>query len=175
MLCSAGVGRTGTFITLDAMMERLKERDDLSIFEFVNEMRTRRKQMVQTLVSIGIILCCFTAVHILRYSSVGEQYMATITAHLQDQYAFIHDALSDYITCGDTSMMAHELRGAIVDMNQKDGTGKSGFEQQFEVRMLILHRKKSGVGIDINAQLTHLYLYTNNNNIYVGSLSFSYI
>ena len=51
MTFSAGVGRTGTFITLDAMMERLKERDDLNIFEFVNEMRTRRKQMVQTLVS----------------------------------------------------------------------------------------------------------------------------
>ena len=51
MTFSAGVGRTGTFITLDTMMERLKERDDLNIFEFVNEMRTRRKQMVQTLVS----------------------------------------------------------------------------------------------------------------------------
>ena len=52
LICfSAGVGRTGTFITLDAMMERLKERDDLNIFEFVNETRTRRKQMVQTVVS----------------------------------------------------------------------------------------------------------------------------
>ena len=49
---SAGVGRTGTFITLDAMMERLKERDDLNIFEFVNEMRTRRMYMVQTVVSL---------------------------------------------------------------------------------------------------------------------------
>ena len=56
-----------------------------------------------------------------------------ILASCQDQYAFIHDALSDYITCGDTSMMAHELRRAMVDMNKKDGTGKSGFEQQFEV------------------------------------------
>ena len=58
---SAGVGRTGTFITLDAMMERLKERDDLNIFEFVNEMRTRRKQMVQTMVSLSIlnISLCF--------------------------------------------------------------------------------------------------------------------
>ena len=50
-LSSAGVGRTGTLITIDAMMERLKERDDLNIFEFVNEMRTRRMKMVQTLVS----------------------------------------------------------------------------------------------------------------------------
>ena len=48
------MGRTGTFITLDAMMERLKERDDLNIFEFVNEMRTRRMCIVQTLVSMAV-------------------------------------------------------------------------------------------------------------------------
>ena len=51
LLHSAGVGRTGTFITIDAMMERLKKRDDLNIFGFVTEMRTRRMKMVQTLVS----------------------------------------------------------------------------------------------------------------------------
>ena len=33
-------------------------------------------------------------------------------------------------------MMAHELRSTIVDMNKKDGTGRSGFEQQFEVGCL---------------------------------------
>ena len=53
---SAGVGRTGTFITLDAMMERLKERNDLNIFEFVNEMRTRRMNMVQTLVRMDVYM-----------------------------------------------------------------------------------------------------------------------
>ena len=51
---SAGVGRTGTFITLDAMMERLKERDEINIFEFVNEMRTRRMYMVQTVVGVPV-------------------------------------------------------------------------------------------------------------------------
>ena len=50
-ICSAGVGRTGTFIALDVMMERLKERKDIDIFEFVSEMRTSRTKMVQTLVS----------------------------------------------------------------------------------------------------------------------------
>ena len=48
---SAGVGRTGTFITLDAMMERLKEKKDIDIFKFVTDMRKRRTKMVQTLVS----------------------------------------------------------------------------------------------------------------------------
>ena len=50
--CSAGVGRTGTFITIDAMMERLKEKDDLNIYQFVTEMRSRRTYMVQTMVSV---------------------------------------------------------------------------------------------------------------------------
>ena len=54
--CSAGVGRTGTFITIDAMMERLKEKDDLNIYQFVTEMRSRRTFMVQTMVSVYKII-----------------------------------------------------------------------------------------------------------------------
>ena len=50
--CSAGVGRTGTFITIDTMMQRLKEKDDLNIYQFVTEMRSRRTFMVQTMVSV---------------------------------------------------------------------------------------------------------------------------
>ena len=50
----------------------------------------------------------------------------------QNQYAFIPDALSDYITCGDTSVMAHELR-FVIDKIEKDETEKSGFGNQFEV------------------------------------------
>ena len=49
--CSAGVGRTGTFIAIDAMMERLNEKDDLNIYQFVMEMRSSRTFMVQTMVS----------------------------------------------------------------------------------------------------------------------------
>ena len=50
LLHSAGVGRTGTFIAVDAMMQRLKERDDLDIYTFVTQMRTKRTFMVQNLV-----------------------------------------------------------------------------------------------------------------------------
>lgn len=47
---SAGVGRTGTFIAIDAMMQRLHEKDDLDIYDFVTQMRTKRTFMVQNLV-----------------------------------------------------------------------------------------------------------------------------
>ena len=58
--CSAGVGRTGTFITIDAMMERLNAKDDLNIYQFVTEMRSRRTFMVQTMVSVCSSKCKYT-------------------------------------------------------------------------------------------------------------------
>ncbi len=49
--CSAGVGRTGTFIVLDTMMQRIEKKEgSLNIYELVADMRSRRTLMVQTLV-----------------------------------------------------------------------------------------------------------------------------
>ena len=50
-VCSAGVGRSGTFIAVDAMMERLKEKDDINIYEFLYSMRCDRPFMIQNVVS----------------------------------------------------------------------------------------------------------------------------
>lgn len=49
--CSAGVGRTGTFILLDSMLERLLVEDTLNVYEFLRQMRSKRVFMVQTVVS----------------------------------------------------------------------------------------------------------------------------
>ena len=46
--CSAGVGRTGTFITLDTMLQRMEDGQDLNVYEFIKQMRTKRVFMVQT-------------------------------------------------------------------------------------------------------------------------------
>ena len=48
--CSAGVGRTGTFITLDMMMQQMKAEGTLSVHQCVRNLRTQRMKMVQTLV-----------------------------------------------------------------------------------------------------------------------------
>ncbi|PIK53419.1 putative receptor-type tyrosine-protein phosphatase T isoform X2 [Apostichopus japonicus] len=45
--CSAGVGRTGTYITLDAMLDMAQAEGKVNVYKFVTEMRQRRRQSVQ--------------------------------------------------------------------------------------------------------------------------------
>ncbi|XP_026355815.2 receptor-type tyrosine-protein phosphatase beta isoform X2 [Ursus arctos] len=46
--CSAGVGRTGTFIALDRILQQLDSKDSVDIYGAVNDLRLHRVHMVQT-------------------------------------------------------------------------------------------------------------------------------
>ena len=52
--CSAGVGRTGTFVMLDIMMDRLKAEESINVYEVLRQLRSKRMYMVQTQVSQSV-------------------------------------------------------------------------------------------------------------------------
>lgn len=106
--CSAGVGRSGTFIVLDSMLERMKVEDSLDIYAFICEMRQKRGLMVQT----------------------------------EAQYSFIHDALDEFITCGDTSIAVTNIRVAIVNLSkQPEGSSETGYHTQFQLLDEVSHKQ----------------------------------
>lgn len=50
---SAGAGRTGTFIALSNILERVKAEGLLDVFQTVKSLRMQRPHMVQTVVSVS--------------------------------------------------------------------------------------------------------------------------
>ena len=51
-LCSAGVGRTGTYIAIDTLLDVIEKETEVDICGIIMRMRQQRMKMVQTVVSI---------------------------------------------------------------------------------------------------------------------------
>ena len=49
--CSAGVGRTGTYIAIDTMLKKKDDEGVVDVFDCVRKLRWQRRYMVQTVVS----------------------------------------------------------------------------------------------------------------------------
>ena len=76
--------------------------------------------------------------------------------HMQAQYIFIHDALDELITCGETDISAAGLRVKVNRLRKVvPGKGITGFAEQFQVEMII----KLGLVLQPLSAACHIPLY----------------
>ena len=55
------------------------------------------------------------------------------TPSLQEQYIFIHDAVLESVTCGETQIAAGNLRHALAKLQMGPKAGPNGLVSQFQV------------------------------------------
>ncbi|KAK3737078.1 hypothetical protein QZH41_013884 [Actinostola sp. cb2023] len=101
--CSAGVGRTGAFIVIDAMMQQIESDGEIDVFIYVTKLRAQRNMMVQR----------------------------------PTQYVFIHHAILEALTFGNTEIDVQNLRAELTKLKQRNHQKNSdGLEDQFEVKCI---------------------------------------
>ena len=57
----------------------------------------------------------------------------TYTHTTQNQYIFVHDAILESVTCGDTQIETFSLRVAMRKLKERSLQGETGFQQQSSV------------------------------------------
>lgn len=60
--CSAGVGRTGTFIALDISLQQMKAEKKINVLETVKDLRRQRMKMVQSFSQYLLIYQCLVII-----------------------------------------------------------------------------------------------------------------
>ena len=81
--CTAGVGRTGTFIALYNLQDAIDQGVSISVFRLVNEMREHRPHMVQTFLQYKYIYLSILEM-IMGYTAIlNEDFCDTFSLYVQ--------------------------------------------------------------------------------------------
>lgn len=97
---SAGVGRSGSLVTIDIELQRSQNNKCVDPFNTLTKLRQKRNYMIQT----------------------------------EAQYVFVHDAILEATSSGNTEIPVNELSRHMKELEQLDAEEESGYKKEFQVR-----------------------------------------
>ncbi|OWK56487.1 Receptor-type tyrosine-protein phosphatase V [Lonchura striata] len=135
--CSAGVGRTGTFIALDRLLQQMKQEKVVDIFGVVYSLRMNRYLMIQTLCD-GLSAFAF-----------------------QSQYIFLHSCILDKILeeplldlSGTERSCPIPLKSFAQHYAQKAARSHTGFLREYEALLEVVKEEASSASPSSGSQQT---------------------
>ena len=83
--CSAGVGRTGTFITLYNLLSAIQQNKPINIYSTVNAMREHRPQMVQAFAQYKFIYLSVLEILLGNTSIPTQEFIETFNSYMKSE------------------------------------------------------------------------------------------
>ena len=128
------MGRTGTFIALDYLLEQAKIEGEMDVHGYACVMRSNRVNMIQTLVSTSFSYFEQKEIKVSNLVESMPVLLKQFNTGFQEQYIFVYDGLLEALMSGDTCIPCPDLLERYEELQQPDPeTNKSKLQDQFDV------------------------------------------
>ncbi|XP_042908226.2 tyrosine-protein phosphatase 69D isoform X1 [Parasteatoda tepidariorum] len=136
--CSAGVGRTGTFVAIDSLLQQLEEEGRIDVFAHVSTLRHQRNFLVQSLKQY-----IFVYRALMEHAQFGDTEIEV--RHLRDHYELLKEKVGDSDKTG-LAIEFEKLSDVIEDpktccvgtMDMNVGKNRYDFIIPYDINRVIL-------------------------------------